>query len=699
MASPIESLPTELLDEIIDCLSFSPPPSNRLHQPPTDQLTRSRTRDLKNLSLSCPRLLELVRPSLFSHGCFETQDIEAYLSFISKSELSRYITSLVVKGCIGLNNKESSGPPWWRRLLSSITPRRLTVVAPPTAIGEIFGMQVPQEHAWAFEISFQVVQLECDWQKCKPALASNEQSSLLDCLPWSSMLFNESSSLKAYNHYEYFLYQVPSIIHRWGPWTPNETDHLSSSLSNLTSFTYVAVFPFYNHVQQVLEAVDIMTNLRTLKIQLGPTQNNRVTELEQRGSMDPSDPWMELATGYSLIAHAVRGLGRKGSLSKFIACDYEMEAVRAEIDVILGDILCDGPWSHDGKGTWNKKPVIDGVDAEPALASSLLQQTSRVTEKTILSGSSTESWNLATDIEKSLFPPLKDDLFHPGKVIGFSKLRGRLNEAGDDEVVGQVRFYLFQLQARLCQPSPATPAYIIHPQTSNIFSPQSLLTSLLSHQTNSTTTSDARNNAISLLDSVTLFPVYDFASAIDAIHDMSGRLSQEQEQLGDQDQQDQQHPAETVLYLVGLDALTDSVIRSSSALRGAAVLSSVLRTVTGLSRVYKESLSVLLVNTSGVGPALYQTNQAQQQRGNDTTTTTSAGSGNVAGIHSAFSTPDTNLFPSLLMKTLDQGIDTHLLFSRGRGKNVVEVIKDRVGDGLGRWCVWPPKVEDGGVSR
>ncbi|KAL4943027.1 hypothetical protein BDV06DRAFT_211389 [Aspergillus oleicola] len=358
MASPLESLPTELLDEIIYCLSSPSPSSNRLHQPPTDQLTRSRTRDLKNLSLTCSRLLELVRPPLFSHGCFDIQDADAYLSFISKSELSRYITSVV----------ESFGPPWWRRLLSSITPRRLTVIAPPTAIGEMFGMQIPQEHAWAFEIPFQVVQLECDWQKCKPTLASDEQSTFLDSLPWSSMLFNESSSLKAYNHYEYFLYQVPSIIHRWGPWASNQSDQLltdrprlSPSLTNLTSFTYVAVFPFYNHVQQVLEAVELMTNLRTLKIQLGPTQNNRVTELEQRGSMDPSDPWMELATGYSLIAHAVRNIGRKGCLSRFIACDYEMEAVRAEIDVILGDILCDGPWSHDGRGTWTKKAGVDGT--------------------------------------------------------------------------------------------------------------------------------------------------------------------------------------------------------------------------------------------------------------------------------------------------------------------------------------------------
>lgn len=39
-------------------------------------------------------------------------------------------------------------------------------------------------------------------------------------------------------------------------------------------------------------------------------------------------------------------------------------------------------------------------------------------------------------------------------------------------------------------------------------------------------------------------------------------------------------------------------------------------------------------------------------------------------------------------KSLDQGIDTHLLVSRVQGQKIVEVAKDRDGDGVGRWCVW-----------
>ncbi|KAL4969605.1 uncharacterized protein BDV14DRAFT_164854 [Aspergillus stella-maris] len=345
--------------------------------------------------------------------------------------------------------------------------------------------------------------------------------------------------------------------------------------------------------------------------------------------------------------------------------------------------------------------------AEPVLASSLLQSTPTSTQETTPSGSSTASWNLATDIEKGLFPPSKDDVFHPGKVIGFSKLRGRLNEAGDDEEVGQFPRHLLTtwLSSHSNHQARSKRAYIIHPQTSNIFSPQSLLKSLLSHHQGQESSTEAKKKAISLLDAVTLFPVHDFASAIDAIHEISKRLSQEQEQEG---VQDQQSPTENVLIIVGLDSLTDSIIRSSSALRGAAVLAGALRTVTGFSRGCKGGLSVLLVNTSLVGPSPYQSqaNRTHNQphhpqcgfEGNATGTTGSGG-GSAAGIQSAFTAPDTNLFPSLLMKTLDQGVDTHLLLSRDRGENVVEVIKDRVGEGSGKWCVWPPSSRVEGVSR
>lgn len=102
------------------------------------------------------------------------------------------------------------------------------------------------------------------------------------------------------------------------------------------------------------------------------------------------------------------------------------------------------------------------------------------------------------------------------------------------------------------------------------------------------------------------------------------------------------------------------------------MLNAALQMLTGLSREYVAFLSVLLVNTSGLGMG--------------------TGTGDVAVADGDYQGEQLSvLLPSLLMKALDQGTDTHLLVSRersGAGRVGVEVIKDRVGDWSGRKCVW-----------
>jgi hypothetical protein len=357
--SPFESLPNELLDEIIAGLATSPPSISKLHQPPTARIARCDTRDLKNLSLTSSRLREVVIPRLFAHVSFDLQDVDEFLAFVHAWNLSPYVTSIVVKGRHSPNNRED--PFWWRRVLSQLQPLRITVLAPPTFIGAMMGTQIMDGHSWAFQVPFQIVQVERDVQDAGTIskLQLEKASSLLEAGVWSSLLFNESSSLKAYNHYEYFLFQVPSLFSKWGSVASikprRERLSLSHSLSTLTSFRYTAVFPFYNHVKLVLNVVELMTNLRSLSVQLAPCENDKATEIEQRGSMDPSDPWMELATGYSLIAHAVRDLGVRGCLMTFSTSDYALDALRPELSGILGDILDNSGWVHDNRGTWCKR--------------------------------------------------------------------------------------------------------------------------------------------------------------------------------------------------------------------------------------------------------------------------------------------------------------------------------------------------------
>lgn len=360
--SPLESLPKELLDQIISSLATSPPSLTKLHQPPSHRIAKSNTRDLKNLSLVASGLCALVRPRLFAHTCFDLRDQTEFLDFVARSLLARHVTSILVRGNDSPENRED--PFWWRRVLCDLDPLRITVVAPPPFIGAMLGTQIMEGHSWAFEIPFQSLHLERDGRQDQGnSIRLEEQPSLLSAREWQFLHFNESSSLKAYSHYEYFLLRVPSVFDQWGSLAhpPDRPADLPSSLSlnRLTTFSYTAVFPFYNHVNLVLDAVCLMTSLQSLSTQLAPCQNDRVIELEQRGSIDPSDPWMELATAYSLIAHAVRQLGETGCLRWFRACDYQFEALRPELSSILDETFHETSWTYDGQNVWSRVAITD----------------------------------------------------------------------------------------------------------------------------------------------------------------------------------------------------------------------------------------------------------------------------------------------------------------------------------------------------
>lgn len=352
--SPFESLPNELIDQILCNLATDPPSFSRFDQPPCVRIGKSATRDLKNVSRTSSRLLEVTRPRLFAHVCFDISEGESFLQFIQKWDLRRNVRSILARANTGTDPQDD--PLWWRRVLHHLDPLRITLLAPPSFIGATLGTSIMDGHNWAFQISLQKLQLERTERQVAPPPVSHIEacSGLLAAREWSSLQFNEASSLKAYNHYEYFLFQVPSVFNRWGSLSPSHPERasLSLALNKLTAFHYTAVFPFYNHVKLVLDTARLMTGLRSLSVRLAPCLNDKATELEQRGSMDPSDPWMELATGYTLVAHAVRDLGNSARLVHFCACDYESDALRPELSSILADVLGGSEWAHDGHGNW-----------------------------------------------------------------------------------------------------------------------------------------------------------------------------------------------------------------------------------------------------------------------------------------------------------------------------------------------------------
>jgi hypothetical protein len=177
---------------------------------------------------------------------------------------------------------------------------------------------------------------------------------------------------------------------------------------------------------------------------------------------------------------------------------------------------------------------------------------------------------------------------------------------------------------------------------------------------------------------VQLFPIHNFANAAQAIGSVSDSLQEFQSRRANNNP--------VVLIVVGLDTLAEGIIRASNPVKGTALLAATLRNLTRMSRAYASFLSVMLVNTNGLGPPHFESDkqlEKQKSPGEDDTKFSRDD-----GIHSIFQMPGPSLLSNLLMKTLDQGIDTHILLSDVKSAKVAEVIKDRVGTGLGKWGIW-----------
>ncbi|CRG85875.1 hypothetical protein PISL3812_02879 [Talaromyces islandicus] len=342
-------------------------------------------------------------------------------------------------------------------------------------------------------------------------------------------------------------------------------------------------------------------------------------------------------------------------------------------------------------------------------------------------------------------------LFRCGNTIGFSYLKewNTVNPDMGRDLLGQIpkRLLANYLLGLHNQPAAAAAArksprvYIIRPSHSSTFSPDSLLEAVLEAAAATTTATSrqaesvaalSRDQAIDLLDHVELLTIHDFAAATRAISQVSGTLyaMQQQHHRGhaspnqndprshenDDDDDDEEHttkqlPPSTVLFVIeGLDAMAENVIRNSDALRGSAVLTPALRTLTYLSRSYSSFLGIVLVHTTGLGPpppppsqpppGLSASQRSQNDNGNVNRPRNNNNNNNnnnmksAGGLYSVFSRQNDDadepvpLLHTLLARTMDQAIDIHLLFQLRKNQALVEVVKDRTGDGLGKWCVW-----------
>ena len=181
-------------------------------------------------------------------------------------------------------------------------------------------------------------------------------------------MLNEGSSLKCYTTYEYFLRRTPSPIYSIPPNTLTLPPLPNPFLANLQSFSFIAIFPIFNHIDDLLLRVKQMTNLRYLFVKLIPEPNSTILDDEINaaiGHFDVNDPWTEIETGLDLIAKACIEFSedtsnaadelRLPNLDVLRVDDVKMLGVKDTIEEIVSRNLLEDPqlaWTYEGDGIW-----------------------------------------------------------------------------------------------------------------------------------------------------------------------------------------------------------------------------------------------------------------------------------------------------------------------------------------------------------
>ncbi|KAJ6011285.1 hypothetical protein N7451_002697 [Penicillium sp. IBT 35674x] len=329
--------------------------------------------------------------------------------------------------------------------------------------------------------------------------------------------------------------------------------------------------------------------------------------------------------------------------------------------------------------------VYSAEPAHPVLAHALLSEPAptATNNEQPTQRPTTNDWNLKDDWAAGI-QSSSDAIFRCGTVIGFSRLRTRSSD--NDEYIGQIPRYLLTTHLRKNPLSAEANTFIIYPSNFDAFAARNLFTDLQSGPSALT-----KDDALKRLDLVQLFPVYNLQNAAQAIKQVSDLLQEAREKRQQMDQAAASSNPAIILVVAGLDTLAEGVVRASNPARGAAVLASTLRILTRMSRTYSSFLSVMLVNTNGLGPHVEVEHEGLNGRAAFVTGEVDARPTAHDGIHSIFQLPGSSLLSTLLMRTLDQGIDTHILLSDVKYARVAEVIKDRTGAGLGKWGIWSPQ--------
>ena len=306
------ALPNELLDYVFSFLDAEPPSQRNFTQLPSRDWTDSCQAPLKALSRASRRLRLILLQRLFRHARLDACHLAPLLEFVHLFDLASSIESIVVH-VPALH--DGVHPTWYVRLLNEIPVSRLTVGCEPHILEEVLGIQMNLADRWAFHIPYQYLEVRQPSSEATRQVFYHSLPGLLGTKGWQSIRIHEGSSLAAYTSYEYFLKQPPSfmldirshlsdvpfdatpeLMAKDFPRLSTPITLVQGMLQNLREFSFVAVFPCYNHFADISECIGRMWNLERLFIKLCPEPDSTVLEdavKAAEGHIDLNDPWNE----------------------------------------------------------------------------------------------------------------------------------------------------------------------------------------------------------------------------------------------------------------------------------------------------------------------------------------------------------------------------------------------------------------------
>ena len=352
---PLASLPNELIEHVFCFLDSVAPSEINFNEQPSAHYANAEATPLKDVSRVSRKLRDIALPRLFANVRLDPYRLTPFLVFLHHRRLAKHVSTIVAQLQGPCNHLH---PAWWARLMNEVPARTFTIICAPHVFAELVNTSIVSADAWAFNMSHQLLRLKQDPESVNDQISLTDLPSIFSARKWTDLSVNEGSSLKAYTTYEYFLRRTPSLL---GTIHARKSSIADSMLANLRSFTFTAIFPFYNHVDEILKSVKKMRRLKVLRTKICPEPHSTVLadEIDAAGShIDVNDPWNELDTAYSLVADTVLFLSIEGQLEELHVDDVKMTGIRETLENSINHRLQES-WLYRGEGFWIRQTQRD----------------------------------------------------------------------------------------------------------------------------------------------------------------------------------------------------------------------------------------------------------------------------------------------------------------------------------------------------